>query len=46
MDLQSAIKRRDDTFEMIDRLEDSRQNIMDKNRYQAKYNHQTNLFEI
>ena len=44
MDLQSAIKRRDDALEIIDRLEDSRQNIMDQNRYKAKYNHQTNLY--
>ena len=44
MDLQSAIKRRDDALEIIDKLEDSRQNITDKNRYQVKYNHRTNLF--
>ena len=44
MDLQSAIKRRDDALEIIDKLEDSRQNITDKNRYLVNYNHQTNLF--
>ena len=38
-DLKAAIKRRNDTIDMIDRLEESRHKIADKTRNQAKYNY-------
>ena len=32
------MKRRNETLEMIDKLEESKEKIVDKARYQAKYN--------